>query len=103
MNIENQLIVKYLLHQLTEEESATVEQWLRSDPSNQDFLFCLEELYWANQMEELQRMADTHQEWKKLESQIVFTDEKSKSKNIFRWSFLIRYAAVAIVAVSLSL
>ncbi len=44
INIENQLIVKYLMHQLSEDESALIAS--------------LEELYWANQMREMQELAD---------------------------------------------
>jgi ferric-dicitrate binding protein FerR (iron transport regulator) len=105
MDIENQLIVKYLMQRLTEEESALVAEWIKNDESNQDFLFSLEELYWANRMEEMQRLADTNQEWKKLEYQILHGREKRKEKK-HRKKFssltaILKYAAIIAVSISL--
>jgi ferric-dicitrate binding protein FerR (iron transport regulator) len=99
MDIENQLIVKYLKQQLTEEESELVAEWIKNDKSNQDFLFSLEELYWANQIEEMQRLADTNQEWKKLEYQILHDQENRKK--ISRLAAILKYAAIIIAAISL--
>jgi ferric-dicitrate binding protein FerR (iron transport regulator) len=93
------------MQQLTEEESALVAEWIRNDQSNQDFLFSLEELYWANQMEELQQLADTNQEWKKLEHHILQVREDRKEeknrKKIFPLTALFKYAAILAIAVSL--
>ncbi|MDR0864141.1 MAG: DUF4974 domain-containing protein [Candidatus Symbiothrix sp.] len=94
MNVENQLIVKYLMQQLSEEESAFIASWLQQDKANQDFLFSLEELYWANQMNEMQQLADTNREWKKLESRILRI-----RKNYFYP--MLKYAAILAIAVVL--
>ncbi len=104
IHIENQLIIKYLRHRLSEEESALMTDWLKSDPSNQDFLFSLEELYWANQMQEMQQLADTNNEWKKLEEQIFSKQKNNDHKGtiVHRLSTILRYAAVVIIASGLS-
>jgi ferric-dicitrate binding protein FerR (iron transport regulator) len=94
INRENQLIVKYLKQQLSEEESGWVAEWLQQDKANQDFLFSLEELYWANQMEEMQQLADTNREWKKLEKQILRIRGN-------RFPAILKYAAVIVIAISL--
>jgi ferric-dicitrate binding protein FerR (iron transport regulator) len=92
--MENQLIIKYLMQQLSEEESALVTSWLQQDKANQDFLFSLEELYWANQMDEMRQLADTNREWKKLEKQIF-----SVRKNYFYP--VLKYAAILAIALAL--
>jgi ferric-dicitrate binding protein FerR (iron transport regulator) len=83
-----------LLQQLSEEESAEIVVWLQQDKANQDFLFSLEELYWAYQMDEMRQLADTNQEWKKLESKIL------QGKRIGLLPVL-KYAAIIILALSL--
>jgi ferric-dicitrate binding protein FerR (iron transport regulator) len=97
INIENQLIIKYLTKTLSEEESMHVVSWLQQDKAHQDFLFKLEELYWANQMKKMQRLADTNHEWKKLESYIL---QNKTKKFLFRKE--LKYVAIIVVLISMA-
>ncbi|MDR0412831.1 MAG: DUF4974 domain-containing protein [Dysgonamonadaceae bacterium] len=99
--MQTELIVKYLIRQLTEEESALLVEWLESDNANRDFLFGLEELYWADRIEEWQRLADTDREWKKLEKQIRQPSGEERKKKRALLTGILRYAAILAVAVSL--
>lgn len=103
-HIENQLIVKYLMQQLSEEESAQVADWIRYNPANQEFLFSLEELYWASRMKEMRELADTNSEWKKLEAKILKGKEvqkKAKEAKVYRLNTIFKYAAIIAVSISL--
>jgi ferric-dicitrate binding protein FerR (iron transport regulator) len=93
--MENQLIIKYLKQELTEEESASVAAWIRNNKAHQDFLFSLEELYWANQMEELKQLADTNREWKKLEYRILHVRET------FHLISILKYVAIGLLLIAL--
>lgn len=65
-DIDNDLLIKYLKGELTEEGCQKVIKWLERDKENQDFLFGLKELYLLGQWEELSKKADTDFGWEKL-------------------------------------
>lgn len=100
--MENELIIKYLRKELSQEESQKIAEWLLESRANQDFLFALEELYSLDEINRLKEAADTNNEWKKLEREILKGKSKEKKSRLHLPVFkILKYAAFIAVAISI--
>lgn len=100
--INEEYILKYLKHELSEKEAAEVVAWLEKDKSNQEFLFSIKEAYLLSRYKMDTSKADTDEEWESLKENIQSVEQPSSSlKRFLTLRSLSSYAAVILVCVFL--
>lgn len=98
--IDEELITKYLRHELSEKEAAEVAAWLEEDKSHRDFLFSLKEAHLLANYKTEAAEADTGREWEKLKERLRPTGKPSQRlTSRFPWKPVAAYAAVIAVCV----
>lgn len=98
--IKEEYIIKYLRHELSEQEAAEMIEWLEKDKANQEFLFSLKEAYLLSNYEEDAREADSDEEWEKFSQQIA-SKQKPMQARRFSWKSIASYAALVIFCLSI--
>lgn len=98
--IKEKHIIKYLKHELSEQEAAEVIEWLEKDKANQEFLFSLKEAYLLSNYEEDAQEANSDEEWEKFSQQIA-SKQKSMPARRLSWKRIASYAALVIVCLSI--
>lgn len=98
--IKEEHIIKYLKHQLSEQEAAEMIEWLEKDKANQEFLFSLKEAYQLSNYEEDAQEADTDAEWEKFNRQID-AQKKPTPPRKFSWKSIGSYAAIVLFCLSI--
>lgn len=98
--IKEEYIIKYLKHELSEQEAAEMIEWLEKDKANQEFLFSLKEAYLLSNYEEDAREADSDEEWEKFSQQIA-SKQKPMQARRFSWKSIASYAALVIFCLSI--
>lgn len=98
--IKEEYIIKYLNHELSEQEAREMTEWLEKDKANQEFLFALKEAYLLSNYEEDAQEANSDAEWEKF-SQQISQQEKPKLTHQFSWKRITSYAAIALFCLSI--
>jgi transmembrane sensor len=104
MNIDPELINKYLDGNLNEEENLLILSWINSSKENEQFLFQIKDLYDAGQWKKYFAQARTAEGWNELLQQIrnENTIERQSTDKLRFLLPLQRYAAVFLVGVLLT-
>lgn len=97
-DINNNLIIRYLRDNLSEEEKLKVISWLESSEQNRDFLFGLKEAYLISRWENVKETADVDNEWGKLHSIITESQKANKNSKTKYLKIITKYAAIVIIA-----
>ena len=97
-DINNNLIIRYLRNNLSENEKFQVISWLESSEQNREFLFGLKEAYLISQWETVKATADVDNEWEKLHSSITEAQKLNRKSTFKIFNQIAKYAAIAILA-----
>lgn len=98
--IKEEYIIKYLKHELSEQEAGEVMEWLEKDKANEEFLFSLKEAYLLSNYEEDAQEADTDAEWEKFSQQITQQQQPKLTRQL-SWKRIASYAAIVIFCLSI--
>ena len=98
--IKEEYIIKYLKHELSEQEAEEMVAWLEKDKANQEFLFSLKEAYQLSNYEDDALEASTEEEWDKFSQQIT---AQHKPRQMWRlsWKSIASYAAIILFCLSI--
>lgn len=98
--IKEEYIIKYLKHELSEQEAEEMIAWLEKDKANQEFLFSLKEVYQLSNYEDDALEANTDEEWDKFSQQIT-AQQKPKQTWRLSWKSIASYAAIVLFCLSI--
>lgn len=100
-NINNDLIIRYLRNELSEQEKLDVIAWLEADQQNMEFLFGLKEAYLISRWDSVRESADVDNEWEKIHSQIISDQKANRVSTKKLFLRLSKYAAILILTFGL--
>ena len=99
--INDPILIKYLSGELGNEQKADTQKWLDESPSNVEYLKYLDSIYNGEYVNP--DVTEIKQEWAKLEASIKTSELKTNNTNPKLRSWIIRVAAVAILAIGTTL
>lgn len=91
MNVNEELFMKYVNNELTEDEKKQLLAWLRESPKNQEMFFLWKDSFLYLNYEDEKRQASTHREWHKFLKRIGGNEAKLK------WVYACTAAAVILL------
>jgi transmembrane sensor len=92
----NNLVIKYISGEATDEEKQQLLFWIDANKENEDNFFSFKELYELGRWNNLQKEAQTNKEWEKLYATIQNQKVHSKNRIVFN---VIKYAAVLLIGI----
>jgi len=99
--ITDPLLIEFLSEELGQEGQNQVQEWLKESPANQEYLKNLESIYFGHK----KGLGDSEVslEWNKLETRMQRMSSTSMSSNARITSWIVRVAAVMILAIGTTL
>ncbi|MEG1543760.1 MAG: FecR family protein [Tannerellaceae bacterium] len=94
--MDEQLLIQFLLHRCTAEETEQIDRWIKADKANAEWIFEMERIW---DLKGMLRFSDSHQIELAYQQFLndIQTKKASKTKRLFPWRMLKNIAAILLL------